>query len=132
MKKLTKHEEDSHLGHEIVANEYEIVEDNKPKKVYDIIIKNIDNIEEFHVNDDGGIKIGNIRQGINAAKRFIDDSLRLQEAEEQHFNNFDVDKYIETYKDKANVEYIMQLIENKKSERYLLEKVRFLKEANLI
>jgi hypothetical protein len=132
MKKLTKHEEDSHLGHEIVANEYEVIEDNKPKKVYDIIIKDINKIEEFHVVDDSGIKIGNTRQGINAAKRFIDDALRLQEEEEQHYNSFDINKYVETYKGKVNVEYVMQLIEKKKSERHLLEKVRFLREANLI
>jgi hypothetical protein len=132
MKKLTKHEEDSHLGHEIVANEYEVIEDSKPKKVYDIIIKDINKIEEFHVVDDSGIKIGNTRQGINAAKRFIDDALRLQEEEEQHYNSFDINKYVETYKGKVNVEYVMQLIEKKKSERHLLEKVRFLREANLI
>jgi hypothetical protein len=126
--KLTKQEEDLHLGHQIEGFEYEVIEDDKPKKVYDIIIKDFNGIDVFHVVDDSGIKIGNIRQGINAAKRLMDDALRLQEAEEVHYNMFDIDKY----KDTANIEKVMKMIEDKKSKRIFLEKVKFLKEANLI
>lgn len=130
--KLTKQEEDLHLGHQIEGFEYEVIEDDKPKKVYDIIINDFNGIELFHVVDDSGVKIGNIRQGINAAKRLMDDTLRLQEAEEVHYNMFDINKYVETYKDKANVKKVMRMIEDKKSKRIFLEKVKFLKEANLI
>jgi hypothetical protein len=130
--KLTKQEEDFYLGHKILGFEYEVIEDGKPKKVYDITINDFNGIEVFHIVEDGGIKIGNVRQGINATKRFMDDALRLQETEESYYNNFDIDKYVDIYKDKANIESVMRMIEDKKSKRILLEKVRFLKEANLI
>lgn len=124
--KLVKSAVETYLGHEIVADEYETVEDSKPKMAYDVFVKDFNGHNTFRVVDDGGIKIGNIRQAINATKRFMDDVLRLQETEEAHYNNFDLSKY------KGNKEYMMQLIEDKKSKRIFLEKVRFLKEANLI
>lgn len=124
--KLVKSAVETYLGHEIVADEYETVEDGKPKMAYDVFVKDFNGHNTFRVVDDGGIKIGNIRQAINATKRFMDDVLRLQETEELYYNNFDLSKY------KGNKEYVMQLIEDKKSKRILLEKVRFLKEANLL
>ena len=130
--KQVKSSEETYLGHVIVANEYEIVEDGKTKMTYAVFIKDFNGCESFSVVDDGGIKIGNIRQAINATKRLMDDTLRLQEAEELYYNNFDIDKYVETYKEKANVKYLSKLLEEKKSKRILLEKVRFLKEADLI